>query len=140
MFPDQSGLTFAWIVTGAAPAAATTSDLTVPTLPTAGSTVTIQVTVTNRQGLIAKGTYTFHSLAVPSGFRALESELRCRLNRFRNGSLSIPPWVPVERAGQVQERLVSLQKQVNAASDSVAEMNGLIKKMEALSRQHEVVG
>jgi hypothetical protein len=139
VFADQSGLTFAWSVTGATPAATNMPSLTIAALPAAGSTVTINVTVTNTQGLKAAGTYTFQTIAQPTGFQALEAELRCRLNRFKNGSLSIPPWVPIEHAGEVQERLVALEQQVQAVSKSVTAMNGLIKRMQEMKRQHDAV-
>jgi hypothetical protein len=138
VFPNQSGLKFAWSVNGATPMATNTPSLTIAVLPAPGTTVTISVTVTNAQGLSATGAYTFQTIAQPTGFQALEVELRCRLNRFRNGSLSIPPWVPIERAGEVQERLVALERQVQAASKSVAAMNRLINQMQEISRQHAV--
>jgi hypothetical protein len=139
VFPDQSGLKFAWSVAGATPAVTNTPSLTIAALPAPGTTVTISVTVTNAQGLRAAGTYTFQTIAQPTGFQALEAELRCRLNRFRNGTLSIPPWVPIEHAGEVKERLVALERQVQAASKSVATMSGLIRQMQEMSRQHEQV-
>jgi hypothetical protein len=136
VFPDQSGLTFNWSVTGATPDAVDTSSLTIAALPSQGTTVTINVKVTDAQGLSAAGTYTFQTIAQPTGFQALESELRCQIGRFRNGSLSIPPWVPIERAGEAQERLVALERQVQAAAKSVTAMSHLIKQMQEVAREH----
>jgi hypothetical protein len=139
VFPDQSGLNFAWSVTGAMPVATNTPSLTIAVLPALGTTVTMSVTVTNAQGLSAAGTYTFQTIAQPTGFQALDAELRCRLNRFRNGSLSLPPWVPIERGGGVQERLVALERQLQAVSKSMTAMSVLIRQMQEMSRQHEQV-
>lgn len=136
VFPDQAGLTFAWSVTGAAPGATNAASLTIAALPAAGTTVTIKVTVTNPQGLKAAGTYTFQTIAPQTGFQALEAELRCRVSRFKNGSLSIPPWVPIERGGETQERLMALERQVQAASKSVTVLSRLIKQMQEMSREH----
>jgi hypothetical protein len=66
------------------------------------------------------------AVAAPTGLRALDEELRCRLNRFRNGILSIPPWAPIEER---RERLVSLEKELHAVSHAAAQLTALIRTM-----------
>ncbi|SDF63289.1 hypothetical protein [Terriglobus roseus] len=136
VFPDQRGLKFAWSVTGATPAATNTETLTIAALPPVGTSVTIKVTVTNPQGLSAAGTYKFQTVSQPTGIKAIENELRCRLSNFRNGNLSIPPWIPIERGGEIQERLEGLERQVQAASKSIVVISRLIKQMQTLNAEH----
>ncbi|SDE77716.1 hypothetical protein [Terriglobus roseus] len=129
-FPDQNGLKFVWSVMGATPVATNTPTLTITALPAAGTSVTINVTVTNTQGLSATGTYTFQTVSQRFNIKQLEAELACRLSKFRNGSLSIPPWVPIERAAGIQERLGELELQLQAASKSITSINQLVKQIQ----------
>jgi hypothetical protein len=54
-FANQTGLSYSWSVTGAAPGATDTPTLTIPVLPAAGTSVQIGVTVTNSLNLRASG-------------------------------------------------------------------------------------
>lgn len=137
IFPNLTGLTFAWSVAGAAAASSSARDLTIASLPPAGTPVTVHVTVTSPGGLKSTGSFSFTTVSAQKTFRDVERELRCRLNRFRNGSLSIPPWTPVEHAGALKERLAALDKQMHAVTAAVTQINALLRQMKDLSREHE---
>jgi hypothetical protein len=139
VFADQTSLSFSWSVSSSVPGvsagATNESSFTITIPPATGATVTIQVTVSNGQGLQAAGTSSFQTVAVPAGLQALNQELRCRLSSFRNGSLSIPPWVPIEQAGSLQERLVSLEKQIQELSRAANQVTAVIRSMMVLSKR-----
>jgi hypothetical protein len=126
VFADQTGLSFAWSVSGAADAL-DTSSLRISTLPSAGTTVTLQVTVTNAQGLHAAGKLAFETVALD--LKLIDKELRCRLNRLINLNLSIPEWAPVEGDGR-QRRLKVLGEQVRSVSNGAARVTSMIRSME----------
>jgi hypothetical protein len=132
MFADQTRLSFSWSVMGAQPDATDTSTLTISTLPGAGTSVTVSATVTSRQGLQAAGSFSFRTIAKPTGLKALQQELRCRLSRFRNESLFIRPWAPIERAPELQQQLTSLEKQVHEVTRAAAEVTELTRSMKKL--------
>ncbi len=134
VFVDQATLSFSWSVSssvGGVTAGPTNQpNLTISILPGTGATVTVQVTVTNAEGLQAAGTLTFQTVATPTGLQVLSQELWCRLGSFRNGSLSIPPWVPIElEAGPLQERLVSLEEQIQETSRLANQVTAVIRSM-----------
>ena len=56
--------------------------------------VTVSVTVTNAQGLSAKGALSFETVELD--LKVLDRELRCRLSRFRNYILFVPEWKLIE--------------------------------------------
>jgi hypothetical protein len=127
VFADHAGLAFAWSVSGAVPDALNTSSLRIATLPSAGTKVTIQVTVTNAQGLQAAGTLAFETVALD--LELIDKELRCRLNRLVNLNLSIPEWDPIEGNGR-QKRLKLLGEQVRSVSSGAARVTSMIRSME----------
>jgi hypothetical protein len=124
VFADQTDLVFSWTVDGAMPDATDGETLTVETLPAAGTEVTVRVTVENEPGLHAAGEFTFDTRAVSP--EVLDEELRCRLGRFRNQSLSIQPWEPVEVENR-RELLETLQLQVHQVSVLAAEVTKSIR-------------
>ena len=127
VFADQTGLAFAWSVSGAAADALDTSSPRISTLPSAGTKVTVQVTVTNAQGLHATGTLTFETVALD--LKLIDKELRCRLNRLINLNLSIPEWTPIEGEAR-QKRLKVLGEQVRSVSSGAARVASMIRGME----------
>jgi hypothetical protein len=127
VFADQTGLSFSWSVNGATADALNTSSLRISTLPSAGTKVTVQVTVTNAQGLHAAGTLTFETVALD--LKLIDKELRCRLNRLINLNLSIPEWAPIEGDGR-QRRLKVLGEQVRSVSNGAARVTSMIRSME----------
>ncbi|MGZ6692875.1 MAG: hypothetical protein ACXVHQ_36390 [Solirubrobacteraceae bacterium] len=129
VFPDQNGLSFSWSVSGATPDAPKAPSLRISTLPTAGTTVTISVAVTNAQGLHATGTLTFHTVA--SGFKVIDQELRCRLNRFKNLNLSIPEWTSTERGDIRQKRLEVLDEQLQSVARAAESLKKVVQSMTA---------
>jgi hypothetical protein len=135
VFADQTGFKFLWSVMGAVPDATNASEVTISTLPAAGTTVKLGVTVTNGQGLQAAGTFSFQTVAVQTGVQALSQELRCRLSNFRNGNLRLPPWVPIEEGGVLKEQLAALEKQVQEVSRAATRLTTFIRSMKAVAEK-----
>ncbi len=127
---DPGGYSFSWSVSGATPGPTDSPELTIYQLPQAGTTVTVEVTVTNGEGLQAAGSFSFHTVPGRTTLKELDGELRCRLSRFRNGTLSIPPWVPIEQPALARERLAALEKEVSAAIEAAAQLKALVQTMQ----------
>ena len=98
---NQVGLVYSWAVNGAAATGNASPVLSVSPLPTAGTTVKINVTVTNSDGIHASGTFTFTTVKAKTGVAELEQQVLCHINNLRAINLHIPPRAPVERAGTV---------------------------------------
>jgi len=127
VFADQHGISYSWSVTGAMPGATDTPSLTIPALPAAGQGVTVDVIVTNAQGLKAEGTLSFKTIALD--LKVLDSELRCRLSRFRNFTVSIPEWTSVENVDVREEQLKVLQEELVSVSEAVESVQTVIQRM-----------
>jgi hypothetical protein len=93
---SHGGLLCNWTVTGAAAAASTTTEVTIPVLPPAGTKVTVDVVMTNDLGLRARGHYEFVSTVRLGGLAELERLVACRVGQLKQVAVFIPPWVPVE--------------------------------------------
>jgi len=126
---DPGGYVFSWLVTGATHGPDNDRELTIDQLPPAGTAVTVEVTVTNSQGLKASGSFSFVTISGPTSLKELDNELRCRLSRFRNGTVSIPPWVPIEEPALARERLTALEKELSAAMETAAQVKALVQTM-----------
>jgi hypothetical protein len=126
---NQIGLAYSWSVTGATGGAGNAATFTVSNLPVAGTIVTVTVTVRNAQNLQASGTFAFQTVGARTGLDALQEELRCRLDGFRNGSLSIPPWIPIEKAETLHEQLALVEKQLHQVTDAATRLNAIIKSI-----------
>jgi hypothetical protein len=136
-FRNQTGLVFAWTVTGAAAGALNAAELTIDSLPTAGTQVTLSVTVTNGDGVHASGTLRFTTLAVNDA-GALTSELRCRLGGLRLSHPYIPAWEPREiSAGVLRKELTAIQAQVKKLTIAAERTVAVIKKIEATASAAE---
>ena len=133
VFADQSGLVFSWSVTGAVPDATDTATLTISALPAAGTTVTINVTVKNEQNLQAAGTLSFQTVA--EDLISMTAEVYCLITHIVNGALRLPPWVPIERDGPLNEQLAGLHEQLTHVSQGVARVNTLILQMREFERR-----
>ena len=110
---DQTGLTFNWTVTGATAAITNAPTLNIPSLPAAGTRVTIKVRLTNASGIRAEGTYEFTTIQRQTGFLEQIRRLDCSLRQLKAINAQIPPWVPVEK-GEVLldvEQLVNIENQ-----------------------------
>jgi hypothetical protein len=127
VFADQTGFSFSWSVTGAVSGATNTASLTIASLPAAGTNVTVDVTVTNAQGITAKGTLSFETVALT--LKLLDKELRCRLSQFRNLTVSIPQWTEVEQVDVRKDQLKVLQEEVLSASEAVESVKTVIQRM-----------
>jgi hypothetical protein len=127
IFADESGLSFLWSVTGATPEATNGRTLTISSLPPEGSTVEIDVTVTNPEFLRAKGSLSFKTVALD--FPVLQAELVCRISKLRNINLSIPPWVPIEGGGSIREQLGVLDSYLGSVSRARQSVVQVMEKM-----------
>ncbi len=126
VFANPAGMKFGWSVAGATHGATDEETLSLPALPPAGTSVTVQVTVANAQGLHAKGTFTFET--GPYDLDAVDDELRCRLNSLKNLTVNLPPWEPRERVEGRQARLRELQEQVRTVSVTAAAVTKVIQR------------
>jgi len=127
VFGAQAGLVFAWSVTGATPDATNGQTVTLSKLPAAGNTVEIDVTVTSPQGLQAKGSLSFKTVALD--FKVLQGELVCRMSKLRTINLSIAPWIPIEKGGLVREQLGLLDRQLTSVSRATRSMTQVMEQM-----------
>jgi hypothetical protein len=127
VFADQTGLSYVWSVTGAVPDATNQAGMTIAKLPATGTKVTVKVTVTNAQGLKAKGAFSFKTLTLD--WKMLDRELRCRLSRFRNVAIAIPEWTSIDNPGTREKQLKALKEEVLAASKAVASVKSVIQRM-----------
>lgn len=131
VFASQTGLVFSWSVTGATANATNLADLTISSLPAAGTKVAVVVAVRNPQGLQATGSLTFQTTQAPTGLDALENELRCRLSGLRNGTLSIPPWIPIEKSAGLPEQIALFEKQLQQLTRVAARVATLIQSIKS---------
>jgi hypothetical protein len=127
VFGDQAGLVFSWSVTGATPDATNGQTVTLLKLPDPGNTVKIDVTVISPQGLQAKGTLSFTTVALD--FKVLQGELVCRMSKLRTINLAIQPWVPIERGGLVREQLGVLDRQLTSVSRAARSVTQVMEQM-----------
>jgi hypothetical protein len=127
VFADQTGLSFSWSVTGAVSGATNKRTLTIPSLPAAGTGVKISVTVTNAQGLSAKGFLSFETVALD--LKVLDRELRCRLSRFRNYILFVPEWKLIEEVEVWDEQLIAIETEMLAAAEAMESVKSVIGRM-----------
>lgn len=134
VFANQTGLVFSWSVTGATASAIDLADLTISSLPAAGTNVTVAVTVRNAQGLQATGSLAFQTIQAPTGLGALQNELRCRLAGLRNGTLSIPPWIPIEKSASPPEQLALFEKQLHQLTREAARAATLVQSVRNLEK------
>jgi hypothetical protein len=112
---SHQGLLCNWTVTGAAAAASTTTEVTIPVLPQAGTKVTVDVVMTNDLGLRTRGHYEFVSTVRLGGLAELERLVACRVAQLKQVAVFIPPWVPVEVGALGEEELAVIEEQVTQA-------------------------
>jgi hypothetical protein len=118
---NRRGLTYNWTVIGAIAPITNTATLTIPSLPMAGSKVTIKVTLKNALGIQAKGSLEFTTTQLQTGLREDIRRLNCSLRRLKAINTQIPPDVPVQEA-EILEYLRSIEgqsRQMAAAAQHV---------------------
>jgi hypothetical protein len=122
---DQSGLVYAWSVTGATAKSNSSPTLTIESLPPAGSNVSITVRLTNAHGMAAEGTLEFTTVQLRTGLQEQIRYLNCSMRQLRAINTRIPPNVPVELGGDLVrdlEQLVFIEiqsRQIAAAAERV---------------------
>lgn len=126
---DSSGLTYKWKVTGATAPVTNQPTLTIPTLPPAGTTVTVAVDIKNTYGIHATGSFDFVTTSAQYTVADMIREVQCRVSRVIDINKYVPPWVPIEVGDPVvvNEHLTALEDQAKRQVDAA---NGLIRSIE----------
>jgi hypothetical protein len=134
---DPTGLTYKWTVTGAAAPQTNQSTLTIPSLPAAGTDVTVSVEIKNTYGIHAIGSLEFGTTSASETLDDLVRELECRVSRYKLINKYIPPWVPIEinDPAATNGRLARLEAQ---AKQQVKAATGLIASIEKVKTAIEV--
>ena len=101
---DQTGLTYRWTVTGANAPVTNSRTLTIPSLPAAGTSVTVKVTLRNAAGIEAHGTFSFKTVGARSGLREEIRYLNCTLQRFRAINAEVLSAAPRDGRETIVER------------------------------------
>jgi hypothetical protein len=99
---DSTILTYKWIVTGAAAPQTDQPTLTIPSLPPAGTHVTIVLEIKNTSRIHAKGTFDFTTTSEQYTLDEMIREANCRVSRYNEINKYIPPWLPVELGERVK--------------------------------------
>lgn len=133
---DRHGLVYAWAVTGAGPAVASSPVLTIPVLPPAGTKVSISVTATNAQGIHSKGSYEFFAAGALSGLDELQRKVTCRVRNLKYRAVYLPPWVPVEKINIeiLDQQLVQVEQQAKQAAQEAQSAIAAIQKLKSLRK------
>jgi hypothetical protein len=121
---DPTGLTYHWTVNGASAPVTAAPTLAIPSLPSAGTKVSIAVTLTNRDGIRATGKYQFTTVAPRHGLGEDIRRLNCSLERLRAANAQVPAWTPIEEVEILPdtEQLLNIQnhaKRVVSAAERV---------------------
>jgi hypothetical protein len=111
---DRAHLTYHWTVAGAAAGVTNAATLTIPSLPAAGTQVTVSVDVVNGSGLHAKGSMQFTTEQAYSGLEGMVRRLDCALRNLKEINRHVPPWVPVEKEQIVVDRVRIEQIRISA--------------------------
>ncbi len=130
IFSDQHGLKYTWTVNGAMANALNTPQITVPTLPSAGTSVTIEVTVENSASLRAHGRFNFQVLTRLDPLEELDRRVRCKLSSMPASNVFIPPWVPIVKGPLSLEHITVVQEQLRAVLENINEMQELLSHLE----------
>jgi hypothetical protein len=131
VFLNESGLVYHWTVSGAIAPVTDQPVLSIPTLPAAGTTVTVSVSVRNSVGLQATGSLTFNTAQKITGLAELLRQLDCSIQRFRAINSNIPRQVPVDGGSplnlspeQMTQIKVQAQRVAQAAKALISSFNG----------------
>jgi hypothetical protein len=108
----HKGLVYAWTVSGANAQNTSAPTLTIPSLPAAGTHVSLHVTLRNDAGIHTEGSYSFTTAAKKTGLKEELRLLNCRLRHLKVIDLQIPPNVPIEEVVIPPEQLTVVEVQV----------------------------
>ena len=128
---NKKGLAYNWTVSGATAPVTNKPELNIPSLPAAGTEVTITVKLTNALGIHSTGTLKFTTVHEAKSLSEQIRHTKCLLGRIKDINSHIAPWIPIEE-GKISlhsEQLVNIEKQ---AKRLVAAANLLIKSARAV--------
>lgn len=131
---DHTGLTYKWTVSGAAAPVTNASTLDIPSLPAAGTKVTVEATLTNAYGIHSTGTFTFTTAQKESGMQEAVRWLQCYLGQVKTINNYIPPWVPIEEGGIPIEQLVKIEQQ---AKQMIVAIKRVVASIEVIRAEQD---
>jgi hypothetical protein len=129
VFSNRQGLTYKWTVTGAAVATDFMPELSITNLPAAGTSVVVEVIVTNALKLHAKGRYEFVTTPQLSDLEELERLVMCRVRDLKQLNAHMHPWIPVENERLEEEHLVLIEKQSEVVAQAMQRVASSVKKL-----------
>ncbi len=130
VFSDRHGLKYTWAVNGTTANALNTPQITIPILPSASMSVTIEITVENRAGLRANGRFQFNVLKPLDSLKELDRRVRCKLSSMPAINVFIPPWMPIVKGPLSVEQIHVVQQQLHAALENINEAQELLTRLE----------
>ena len=130
---DHKGLVYAWTVSGATAQSTSAPTLKIPSLPAAGTHVSLQLTLRNAAGVHAEGSYTFTTAAKRTGLKEELRRFNCALGHLKAIDMQIPPNVPVEELAIPPEQLTVIQVQILQLLATVERLAASVEKTKELS-------
>jgi hypothetical protein len=130
---DHKGLVYAWTVSGATAQNTSAPTLKIPSLPAAGTHVSLHLTLRNAAGVQAEGSYTFTTAAKRTGLKEELRRFNCALGHLKAIDMQIPPNVPVEELAIPPEQLTVIQVQVLQLLATVERLAASVEKTKELS-------
>jgi hypothetical protein len=130
VFADPTTLTFRWVVTGAVTHSTDTREVSIASLPSAGSSVKVEVTVENPAGLRAKGELIFETVAASDGPAELDRHVRCKISSMPAINVNLPPWIPIMTGPLSLEHVVVVRQVVRTQVEALAAADDLLAQLE----------
>lgn len=130
---DHKGLVYAWTVSGATAQNTSAPTLKIPSLPAAGTHVSLHLTLRNAGGVHAEGDYSFITAAKRTGLKEELRRFNCALGHLKAIDQQIPPNVPVEELVLPPEQLTVIQVQVLQLLATVERLAASVEKTKELS-------
>jgi hypothetical protein len=132
VFSNRLALEYKWSVLGAAVAKDDTSELSITSLPTAGTKVVVEVSVTNSINLHAKGQYEFVTKPRLTNLEELERLVMCRVHDLKQMNAHIPPWIPIKDGRLKEVHLVIIEEQCKLAVREMGQVISLVKQLRSM--------
>jgi|GEM_PF-2081803 len=138
---DHTGLTYKWTVTGATAPVTNAPVLEIPSLPAAGTEVTVEATIRNVYGIHSTSVFKFTTVEKAPDLEEVIRRFQCELGQIKAINSHIPPWVPIEVGSILPPpgQLASIEKQaglLTIAARRVLESARAIQiRREALEKQ-----
>jgi hypothetical protein len=130
---DQKGLFYTWTVSGANAQNTSAPTLTIPSLPAAGTHVSLHLTLGNSAGVHTEGSYDFTTTAKRTGLKEELRLLDCRLRHLKEINLQIPPNVPIEEVAIPSEQLTLIEVQILQLLATAERLAASVAKTKELS-------